>query len=411
MHYVIIGNSAGAVGCIEGIRSRDKENPITLIASEAHHTYSRPLISYLLAGKTTLGKMRYRPLDFYEKNNVTPLLGRTVTAIDPAAKVVTCNTGETIAYDKLLVATGSRPFIPKMEGLDTVSRKFTFMSLDDATALSEALFPAARVLIVGAGLIGLKCAEGIRHLAGDITVVDLSPRILPSILDEAGAAIVQQHIEKQGVRFILSASAARFEGDRAILTNGETVEFDLLILAVGVRPNTALIEEAGGGTDRGVLTDGSGKTSLSDVYAAGDCTQSYDVSTGQSRVLALLPNAYMQGECAGICMAGGDAVYNKAIPMNAIGFFGLHIITAGNYDGETYIEKDEDAGQYKLLATKDGLLKGYILIGNIERAGIYTSLIRERTPLDTVDFDLIRQHPQLMAFSTSERAKKMGGAT
>lgn len=135
-----------------------------------------------------------------------------------------------------------------------------------------------------------------------------------------------------------------------------------------------------------------------------------DVTTNQNHVMALLPNAYMQGECAGIHMAGGDKPYDNAIPMNAIGFFGLHIITAGNYDGEELISEDKENKTYKKLVTRDGLLKGYILVGNVARAGIYTSLIKKQIPLDTIDFDLIKENPQLMAFSKNERQKMLSGA-
>ena len=120
MKYVIIGNSAAAVGCIEGIRQIDRESPITLIASEPHHTYSRPLISYLLCGRTDEERMKYRPDSFYEGNGVQALLGQTVTAIDPEKKTVSLSDGEQISYDKLMVATGSRPFVPPIDGLDQV---------------------------------------------------------------------------------------------------------------------------------------------------------------------------------------------------------------------------------------------------------------------------------------------------
>ena len=116
----------------------------------------------------------------------------------------------------------------------------------------------------------------------------------------------------------------------------------------------------------------------------------------------------MQGEAAGIAMAGGEAHFKKAVPMNAIGFFGLHMITAGSYDGDAEVLQDSE-GNYKKLVTKDGLLKGYILIGNVERAGIYTSLIREETPLAAIDYQLIKEKPQLMAFSRKQRAEKLGG--
>ena len=153
--YVIIGNSTAAIGCVEGIRSKDKDGEIVLIASENHHTYARPLISYLLQGKTDEERMKYRPDSFYEENHVTAKLGETVTKLDPEKKTVTLKSGEEIPYEKLLVATGSTPFVPPMEGLDTVPEKFTFMSLDDAHALESVLTKDSRVLIIGAGPAGI----------------------------------------------------------------------------------------------------------------------------------------------------------------------------------------------------------------------------------------------------------------
>lgn len=407
MNYVIIGNSAAAIGCIEGIRQMDAQSLITVIASEPYHTYSRPLISYLLYGKTDEQRMKYRPDGYYEKMGVKTMLGRTVKAIDPAAKKVILEDGEAVKYDKLLVATGSRPFIPPMEGLDSVENKHTFLSLDDAKALEADLRPDSRVLIVGAGLIGLKCAEGIQNRVGSITVVDLAPRILPSILDETGSRMVQRHIESKGILFLLNDSVEKFSRNKALLKSGKTLDFDVLVIAVGVRPNVELLKEAGAVVERGVVTDLHCRTSLKDIFAAGDCAQSHDITTGTDRVLALLPNAYMQGECAGITMAGGEKAYDKAIPMNAIGFFGLHMITAGSYDGDAYIEQKN--GSYKKLVARDGLLKGFILIGDIKRAGIYTSLIREQTPLAELDFERMREKPQMMAFAKAQRAKKLGG--
>lgn len=408
MNYVIIGNSAAAVGCIEGIRRQDREGPITVISAEPYHTYSRPLISYLLGGKATEETMRYRPLDFYEKNGCTLLAGKTAAQILPEEKAVLLDDGSKVTYDKLLVATGSSPFMPPMKGVEQVKNCFTFLSIEDVKALKGAITPEAKVLIVGAGLIGLKCAQGLHHKVAQITVVDIAPRILPSILDEEGSAIVQRHIEGKGIRFLLSQGVQEFEGGRAILTNGGELEFDVLVIAVGVRPNTGIVAQAGGIVAKGIVTNEHCETSLEDVYAAGDCAESYDLTIGGSRVLALLPNAYMQGECAGICMAGGEKAYNKAIPMNAIDFFGLHMITAGSYDGQAVVLHSPSA--YKKLVCKDNLLKGYIMLGDVARAGIYTSLIREQVPLDTIDFELIKEKPQLMAFSKKERAAKLGGA-
>lgn len=410
MNYVIIGNSAAAVGAVEAIRRLDSEGDITIVSNEAHHTYSRPLISYLLAGKTDRQRMLYRPSDFYQTHRCRAYLGRMVVKIQPEQKSILMDDGTALSYDKLLYAAGSVPFIPKMEGLESVVKKFTFLSLDDALALDGALTPDARVLILGAGLIGLKCAEGIHGRVSQITVVDLSPRVLSSILDSDASEIVEKHLTNQGISFKLGQSIKSLTQNKAVTSSGEEIPFDILVLAAGVRPNTKLLADAGASAERGILTDDHMQTSLPDIYAAGDCCESFDVSSEQSRVLALLPNAYMQGECAGTCMAGGDICFGNAIPMNAIGFFGLHILTAGTYTGNIY-EYRGKAGQYKKLFYENNRLKGYLMLGNVEKAGIYTALIREQTPLDTLDFELICETPALLAFSRKFRAHRLGGAT
>ncbi len=406
MNYVIIGNSAAAIGAVEGIRSIDRDGRITVISDEKYRTYSRPLISYWLMGRVADDKIYYRGKDFYEKNGVETLLGRRAVRIDPAKKLVTLDDGARIPYDRLLNATGSKPFVPPMKGLEKVKYS-TFMSLDSAKEIKAQLREGMKVLIIGAGLIGLKAAEALDGCGVGITVVDMADRILPSILDERAAAKMQAHIESRGVSFKLGTSAQELSEHSALLTNGETVDFDLLIVAVGVRPNTGLIAEAGGKVERGIICDDTQRTSLDDVYAAGDCTVSHDVSSGADKILALLPNAYMQGEVAGKNMAGGEARYEKAIPMNAIGFFGLHIISAGSYDGEEYVEETENT--YKKLVFRNGVLCGYILMGDVARAGIYTSLIKEKISTADVDIGLLKDKPQLLMFGKAAREEKLGG--
>jgi NAD(P)H-nitrite reductase large subunit len=408
MKYVIIGNSAAGVGAVEGIRQIDKQGEITIITDEKHHTYSRPLISYHLLGVADEEKMKYRPDNFYKENNCVLLNDVSAVEINIKTKQVILANGKTVPYDKLLVATGSSAFIPPFEGIDSVKKQFTFMGLDEAQRLGKTIDENTRALIIGAGLIGLKCAEGIFAKVSRITVIDLAPRILSSILDENGAKMVQTHIERKGINFKLSAGVKRFEGKTALLENGEKIEFDVLVLAVGVRPNTSLLKGIVN-IDKGIVIDSKSQTSASDIYAAGDCTQTLDISSGQSKIMALLPNAYMQGECAGVNMAGGEKIFDNAIPMNAIGFFGLHIITAGNYSGEEYYKMEN--GRYKRLFYKDNKLNGFIMIGDVEKAGIYTSLIRERTPLDTIDFALVCEKPGLMAFTKEDRLVKLGGET
>lgn len=407
MKYVIVGNSIAAVGAVEAIRKNDADGRIIIISNERYHVYSRPLISYLLLGKTDENRMKYRDDSFYSDNNCELLLNKTAVRIDPEKKQVFLDDGAYVSYDKLLLCTGSSPFVPPVPGLDKVRNKFTFTTLDDAKALKEAIRENSRVLIVGAGLIGLKCAEGISKRNVRITCIDLAPKVLSSILDDESSEIVRSHLAEQGIRFYLNQQVVKFDENTAYLGDNTAVRFDVLVMAVGVRPNISLLKDIGGKTNRGIILDERCRTSIPDIYAAGDCCESMDISSGEPKVMALLPNAYMQGECAGMNMSGADFVFDRAIPLNSIGLMGLHIMTAGTYSGEVYAESGPKS--YKKLFYSDNRLNGFILIGNVEKAGIYTSLIRERTPLDTLDFELICKMPGLMAFSRKTRAEKLGG--
>ena len=405
--YVVIGNGVAAAGCIEGIRSVDKTGEITVISEEKHAVYCRPLISYYLEGKTDLKRMQYRSDDFYEKTGCKVLYGQKAVRILPNTKEVEISDGTLVSYDKLLVAAGSSPFVPRFEGLDTVKEKYSFMTIDDALALEQAVSKKSRVLIVGAGLIGLKCAEGILERAASVTVCDLADRVLSSILDSECAAMMQKHLEAKGMRFYLSDSVTRFEGKTAHMQSGRDVKFDVLVLAVGVRANSGLLKDCGGEVNRGILVDETMQSSIPGIYAAGDCAEGPDISIGGKRVLAILPNAYMQGHTAGVNMAGGSERFDKGIPMNSIGFFGLHAMTAGAYDGELYEEKTDHS--LKRLFVKDGFLRGFILIGCDERAGIYTSLIRERVPLSAINFEMLKKTATTASFSAETRRKIFGG--
>ncbi|MBQ6661433.1 MAG: NAD(P)/FAD-dependent oxidoreductase [Lachnospiraceae bacterium] len=406
--HVIIGNGTAAVGCIEGIRSVNREDAITVVSKENHSVYSRPLISYYLEGKTDTERMRYRDENFYSENRCDVRYGVTVDKIDTASGECVLSSGERIPFDDVCVAAGSTPFVPPMEGLDTVPKRFGFMTLDDALSLEKELTPKTRVLIVGAGLIGLKCAEGIRDRVGSIIVCDLADRVLSSILDSECAAIVQKHLESNGISFLLSDSVAKFDGCTAYMKSGASVAFDVLVLAVGVRANIGLVKDLGGTVNRGIVVDTAMETSIPGVYAAGDCAEGYDASLGANRVLAILPNAYLQGRTAGINMAGGDEKFTNGIPMNSIGFFGLHIMSAGTYDGEMSEEKAD--GILKRFFVRDDHLRGYILIGETGRAGIYTALVREQTPLSEIDFEAAKKIAGSAIFSADVRRKKFGGA-
>ena len=410
--YVIAGNGIAAAGCIEGIRKVDKDTPVIVISAEKRPVYCRPLISYYLEKKTDLVKMNYRSNAFYEDNGCKVIYGETVNKINADKHSVVLSDGQEIPYTQLLLATGSTPFTPRFDGIETVEKKFSFMTIDDTLDLEKAISESSRVLIVGAGLIGLKCAEGIKERVAKITVCDLSKNVLSSILDDDTAPVVQAHLEEKGVEFLMEDSVKVFNGNIAVMQSGKQVEFDVLVTAVGVRPNTSLVSDIGGEVNRGIVVDKKMQTSVADIFAAGDCSEGYDLSVDKNRVLALLPNAYMGGFTAGVNMAGGEKEFENAIPMNSIGFMGLHIMTAGNYvtekDGGRVLCRKTDEGIKKFFL-KDNELKGYILVGDVSNGGIYTSLIREKTPLDTIDFDLLTENASLVAFSSKTRKKMLGG--
>lgn len=405
--YVIIGNGAAAVGAVEGIRSADKIGTVTVISKEPYKAYCRPLISYYLEGKTTAQKMLYRNEDFYAQNNCRLLLSETAKDINATAKTVTLESGNVISYEKLLIASGASPFVPQFEGLETVPQKFSFMTLDDAFSLEKAVTKQSRVLIIGAGLIGLKCAEGIAGTAKSTVVCDLSTRVLSSILDLDTSKIVEEHLKNNGIELLLGDTAVKFNGNTAFMKSGAKIDFDVLVIAVGVKPNTDIFKNAGGKCGKGIDIDSSMRTSLTDIYAAGDCTEAFDISSESVKVMALMPNAYMQGKCAGINMAGGESDFSNAIPMNSIGFFGLHAMSAGSYIGKEEICPSEKG--VKKFYIKDNLLKGFIIINDTEKAGIYTNMIRNKVPVDSVDFNSLKRSPTLYSLGRDYCKSKLGG--
>ncbi len=405
--YVIIGNGTAAIGGVEGIRSLDKDSEILIISKEPHKAYCRPLISYYLEGMASPERMGYRGDSFYEDNNCTLLLGRSAVGIDRKDKRVRLDDGTEVGFDKLLVAAGSSPFVPDFKGLSSVERKFSFMTIDDAMAIEKSIAPDSRVLIVGAGLIGLKCAEGLFGRVGSITVCDLADRVLSSILDSDCAKLMGERLEEKGIRLMLGDSVSSFDGRKALMNSGETVEFDVLVLAVGVRAETSLVKDAGGECGRGIRVDENMRTSLSDIYAAGDCTEYMDISSGSVKIMALMPNAYMQGHCAGVNMAGGDESFDNAIPMNSIGFFGLHAMSAGSCQGEARTVSNEDG--VKKFYIKDGRLVGFMIIGSTARAGIYTNIIRNRVELEPNELEAVMENPSLYIFGREKRNSVLGG--
>lgn len=401
MRYVIIGNSAAAVGAIEAIRQHDAENPITVISDETHHVYSRPLVCHLLGELVDEDRMHYRPLDFYERNQVEPMLGVRATGIDTQAKMVSLAGGGTVSYDRLLLAVGGKPFVPPVEGVD-LDGVFTFTKWEDAQNIDRYIKgnDVQSALIVGGGLIGMKAVKALMARDLRLTVVELADRILSTSFDHTASKLAESILRRAGVEVVIGTTVKESVGkeggpgrsrvDHAILQDGEVIDCDLVIFGIGVRPSLDLIlpepeKNTGIEVNRGIVVDEHMRTSAEDVYAAGDCVETYDMILEVERPIAIWPHATRQGHVAGCNMAGVEKTYEGGFPMNSEDIAGVATIAVGLTDpqeskGEYEILEryDRSALTYKRLVLRRNRLVGAICVGDIDRAGIYTGLIRDR---------------------------------
>ena len=385
--YVIIGNSAGGIGCIEAIRELDEASSVAIIAAEKYHAYSRALIPYYLDSKIELDKIYYRPPDFYEKMDVDAYLGVKAVGIDVSSREVLLENGGRIGFGKLLIATGGRPFIPPIEGLSGQKNVFTFLKLDDAIGVKEAIKSAGSAIVLGGGIIGLMVAEVLRRKSIEVTVVELADRVLAPVVDATTSNLVQEKFAENGVKIILQNTITKVVGEeeveKVILKDGSELPTDLLILAVGVRPNTEVVRDTPIKVNRGIVVNKHMETSVEGIYACGDCAEIYDFVFGANRVLPLWPTAYVGGRVAGFNMCGRRREYTYATSMNAMHFFDLYIVSAGlnvpndSDEFEILYTLDERRRIYRKFALKDGQIAGFILAGRVDRAGILLKLMKE----------------------------------
>jgi NAD(P)H-nitrite reductase large subunit len=406
--YLIIGNSAGGIGAAEAIREVDKKNSIIILSDEPYPAYSRPLISEYLSCERTLEEMLFRPADFYEKNNIDLMLGKTVKSLDLTGKMVELDSGEKITWKKLLLATGGIPIVPKMEGLDKKG-VFKFLTLDDAKAIDEFLKDHSRAVVIGGGLIGISVTEALTKRGVPVTIVEMKDRVLNTILDERASAIAEEMITGAGIRVIVNNTVSKVIGEKAVegavLDSGEVIPCDLVVVAIGVLPRTELVKGTDIEINRGILVDRYMATSVPDVYACGDVAEAYDFIINANRLIPIWPNAYIGGMTAGANMAGVKTEYPGGTVMNSVNYFGLDITSAGIVippdDNCEVLTRDSD-GIYQKVMLSNGQIIGMVFVKDIEKSGIIFGLMRERVDVNnfkqailTDDFGLAYTPPEL----------------
>jgi NAD(P)H-nitrite reductase large subunit len=297
--------------------------------------------------------------------------------------------GDTLPYDRLLVATGGDPFIPPIEGMTGKEKVFTFTTWNDAARLKGIAHDIERVVVIGGGLIGLKAAEGLHLIGKQVTIVELADRILSAAFDRPAGRIVARKMKAEGIELLTEETVVRIEGDGAeisgvTLKSGEFVPCDTVIVAIGVRPACGFLKGSGVEVNRGALVNDQMESSVKGIYAAGDVAEARDFFTGLKNPMPLWPDAYIQGDIAGVNMAGGLKGYLGGVAMNSIEIFKTPTISVGvtnppeQNDYETLTYLDQENFQYRKVVLQGSLLVGAVLVGNVDRAGIFAGLIRER---------------------------------
>ena len=420
--YVIVGASAAGIGAVEAIREVDPVGTVTVISEEPCPQYSRPMISDLVSGKANFEKMMCREDEFWEKNEVQALTGRTALSLNLTEKYVALDRGDRVNFEKLLIATGGKPFVPKIEGADK-DGVFTFTTLSDAERLLARIENAKSAVVIGGGLIGVSVTEALVKRGLKVTMVELKDKILSLILDPTASEMVENVISKAGVTIVTGQSVQRVTGKPedenvvggAILTSGEQVQCDLVIIAIGVIPRMELVSGTDVKTNRGIIVDRFMRTNVSDVYASGDVAEAYDFVLGENRLLPLWPLAQLEGKVAGYNMAGKKADYPGGTAMSALKYFDIPIISVGIANPqedaayECLVKHEPEKNLYKKIVLKDNVIVGMTLVNEIEQAGVLFHLMKNGANVKKFKQELLSEDFCLATVPRSLRRKVYPG--
>ncbi|MDD3220477.1 MAG: FAD-dependent oxidoreductase [Lachnospiraceae bacterium] len=378
MRYVIIGVGAAGITAAKTIRACEADADIVMI-SQDNYVHSRCMLHRFISGERTEDGLNFAGEDFFEKNNIYWIKDTIVTRVDTKEKEVYLQ-DQRIAYDKLLIATGANSFMPPVGDFRTADNVFGLRHLSDAQNICNAIKENAKVLVVGSGLVGLDAAYALLERKLDVTVVEMAERILPIQLDDTAAKAYQDLFEEAGCKFYLGRKASETVLDKdnnieaVILDDGTKIACDVIIVAAGVRPAIACVEESGIQAERFIEVNEYMETSASGVYAAGDVT-------GRS---GIWPNAQKQGQTAGYNMCGIKTQYLDTYAMkNTINFYGLATLSLGRgqvQEGDKVVVC-EDSKEYKKAIIRAGKLDSITLQGDMDYSGIYQYLIKNQIAL------------------------------
>ena len=388
-HHVILGAGPAGVIAAETIRKHAPySDTITLVGDEPEPPYSRMAIPYLLMGNIDEAGTYLRKTPSHFANlRINQLLAQAVS-VDTAIKSVALSTGEYLRYDRLLIATGSRPARPPIPGIDSAG-VHPCWTLEDARKIMALAQPGARVLQMGAGFIGCIIMEALKQRGVQLSVVEMGDRMVPRMMGPMAGGMIRDWCEKQGVQVFTGTRVEAIEPGAPLkvrLSDGQTVVADLVISATGVAPNIAFLENSGITCLQGVLTDEHLQTSAPGVYAAGDCAEAFDKVSGTTIVSAIQPNAAEQARVAALNMVGQKTELRGVTQINVLDTLGLISTSFGNWQGVPGSEQGEHVelterqagggqGRHLSLQFKGDVLVGCNSVGWTEHVGVMRGLV------------------------------------
>ena len=425
MHHVILGAGPAGVIAAETIRKHAPADTITLVGDEAEPPYSRMAIPYLLIGNVKeTGTYLRKSLTHYSDLRIDQVPGRA-TQVDTKARTVTLDSGKTLTFDKLLIATGSHPVRPPIPGMDSPG-VHPCWTLEDARAIMALAKPGARVLQMGAGFIGCIIMEALAARGVELSVVEMGDRMVPRMMGPTAGGMIRDWCEKKGVKVYTGTKVEAIEratngptgivgklasamglgssepssGLRVKLSGGQTVEADLVISATGVRPAIGFLKDSGITCLVGVLTDEHLQTNVPGIYAAGDCAEAFDKVSGKTIVSAIQPNAAEQARVAALNMVGQKADLKGVTQINVLDTLGLISTSFGNWEGVAGGEHaeltDKAGGRHLSLQFKDDVMVGCNSVGWTEHVGVMRGLVEGQVKLGEWKERLMHDPTKLM---------------